>query len=91
MAEEYCWAITHAAGQSCCCRSGARVLELAFQPAFLVYTYIVRRMNTEIRLAPDLLERFYCVRRGNVCDESNTLTILSSNNYFNSWYYIVVR
>jgi hypothetical protein len=47
---------------------------------------------TEIRLAPDHLERYYCVSRGDVCEESNTLTILSSSsNYFNNRNYIVVR
>ena len=31
MTEEYCWAITQAAGRSCCGRSGSSVLEFGFQ------------------------------------------------------------
>jgi hypothetical protein len=30
VAEEYCWAITQAAGQLCCCRLDSTVLELDF-------------------------------------------------------------
>jgi len=36
--EEYCWAIKHAAGRSCCGRSGCSVSECGFQLDFLVYS-----------------------------------------------------
>jgi len=40
LAEEYCWAITQAAGRSCCGRSGSSVLEFGYQLDSLVCTYI---------------------------------------------------
>jgi hypothetical protein len=39
MSEEYCWAITQAAGRSCCGQSGSGVLELWFQLDSLIYSY----------------------------------------------------
>jgi hypothetical protein len=50
VAEEYCWAITQAAGLSCCGRSGSRVLAIGFQLACHVYTYMVERMYCDFRV-----------------------------------------
>lgn len=54
--EEYCWAITLAAGRSCCGQSGSSALEFRFQQDTLVYTYTVDHMHTQFQLAPDLTE-----------------------------------
>lgn len=54
--------------------------ELAFQLTVLVEADTGHRIYTEIRLAPHLLEHYCCVIRVNVCEKSNTLTILNSNN-----------
>ena len=40
MEEEYCWAITQAAGLSYCGRSGSGVLESQFQLDSLAYMYV---------------------------------------------------
>jgi len=40
MVEEYCWAITPAAGRTCCGRSGSGVLEFGFQPDCVVCEYV---------------------------------------------------
>ena len=61
--EEYCWAMTQEAGRSCRGRSGSSVMEFGFELDSLVYTYIVDRMYTEFRLAPDLAQCNYCVSR----------------------------
>ena len=45
----YCWAITQAAGRSCCGRSGSSAFDFGFhQLDFLVYTYIVDHKNGEV-------------------------------------------
>jgi len=46
--EGYCWPITQAVGRSCCGRTFSSVLEFEFK---LVYTYTVRRIHTQFRLA----------------------------------------
>jgi len=38
VAEEYCWALTQAAGRSCCSRSGVRVLGFGLQLDAYVYS-----------------------------------------------------
>ena len=43
LTEEYCWAITQAAGRSCCGRSGSITLEFGF------FTYIVDHMYAPLR------------------------------------------
>jgi len=48
--EEYCWAITRAAGRSPCGRSGYSVLVFRFQRKSLVYTYRVDNICTQFRL-----------------------------------------
>ena len=47
VAEEYCWAITQAAGRSCCGRSGSSVLEFGYQLDCLVCT--AARLNWAIQ------------------------------------------
>jgi hypothetical protein len=51
MAEEYCWAITQAAGRSSCGPSSSSVLKFGFQLDSLVYTYTAEHMHTEFWLA----------------------------------------
>ena len=63
VAEEYCWAITQAAGRSCCGRSGSSVLGCGFNLTICVPSWDFRT----IRLVPDLPERNYCVSGGSVC------------------------
>jgi hypothetical protein len=52
VAEEYCWAITQAAGWPCSGRSGSSLLGCEFQPDPLVcaYIHVVDRMDTDFRL-----------------------------------------
>ena len=64
VAEEFCWAITQAAGRSCCSRSGSCVLEFGFQLDSLVCTYIFDHTYAQLRLAPNRPERNYCVSLG---------------------------
>ena len=59
MVDEYCWAITQAAG-----RRGSGWLEFGYQLGSSVYTYIVSHMYASLRLAPDLPERLYYIIRG---------------------------
>jgi len=40
VAEEYCCAITQAAGRSCCSRSGSSVFECGFTPNFFIHVYV---------------------------------------------------
>jgi len=51
VAEEYCWAITQAAGRSCGGRSDSSVLGFGFQLDSLVYSYVVEHVYPELRLA----------------------------------------
>ena len=67
--EDYYWAITQAAGRSCCGLSGAIVLEFGFEVSFLVDTCIVDHVYTQFRLGQNmscasLSERNYCASRG---------------------------
>jgi len=41
VAEEYCWAMTQAMGQSCCGSSGSGMLELDFNLYSWLYVYSV--------------------------------------------------
>jgi len=66
VAEEYCCAITLAAGLARCGRSGSTVLDFGFQVECLVYTYKVDHTHTPMRLASALLECNNYVSRG-VC------------------------
>ena len=59
-AEEYFWAITQAAGRSCCGRSGFRVLHFGFQMDSLVYIHIGDHMQTQFRIALNFPERHCC-------------------------------
>jgi hypothetical protein len=63
VAEEYCWAITQAAGRSCCGRSGYRVLEFGFQLDSRICSSLNPDMR-KIRLAPDLPVSTNCASRG---------------------------
>jgi len=47
VAEEYCWAMTKAVGQSCCSLSGSRMLEFGLQLDSTAYTYIVDHIHTQ--------------------------------------------
>jgi len=51
MAEEYCWAISQAEGQSCCSKLHSSVLELDFN---CIHTFTVDDMYTEFLLLPEL-------------------------------------
>ena len=55
MAEESCWAITQAAGWSCCQRSGSSLLDLDFKWTPL-YTHVFGHMHIQLRPVPDLPE-----------------------------------
>jgi hypothetical protein len=57
MSKEHCWAITQAAGRSCCGRSGPSVLEFGLQLDSPIYSYTDDHVCTQLRLEPDLLER----------------------------------
>jgi hypothetical protein len=46
LAGEYCWAITQAAGRSCCGQSGSTVLVFAFKLGCRVYRCLVDHMCT---------------------------------------------
>jgi hypothetical protein len=52
VAEEYCWAITQAAGRSCCGRSDSRVLELGFTLDYLTNTYLMTMsiLNSDVQV-----------------------------------------
>jgi hypothetical protein len=67
--EEYYWAITQAAGRSCCGLTGAIVLEFGFEVSSLVDTCIVDHVYTQFRLGQNmscasLSERKDCASRG---------------------------
>jgi hypothetical protein len=49
VAEEYCWAITQAAGRSCCGSAGSVVLEFRVQ-----LDSLLQHIYTQFRFAPDL-------------------------------------
>ena len=51
MAEEYCWAMTKAAGRSCCDRSRCWMSDFGFQLDCLFCTYIADSMYSQFRLA----------------------------------------
>jgi hypothetical protein len=61
VAEEYCWAITQAAGRSCCGRSGSSMLEFGFQLDTQVYAKVVDRVMQPIPVAK-LSEAWDCGR-----------------------------
>ena len=63
LAEEYCWAITQAAGRSCCGRSGSSALESVFRLDSLVRKYTGDHTYTEFRDAPSLPELNYSLGR----------------------------
>ena len=69
MAEEYCWAITQAAGRSCGGRSDSSVLGVGFQLDSLVYSYMFEHMYPELRLALKFNLRLALLLRkpGSVC------------------------
>ena len=63
MVEEYCWAITHPVGRSCCSWWCAIALQFGFQSEPVAYTCVVDHLYSQIRIAPDLQERNQCARR----------------------------
>ena len=81
VAEEYCWAITQAAGRSCCCRTGSGVLGLGFRLVLFlstsayIYIYMPHSGLRKIRRAPNYQERNYCVIRGVSVDREERGTV----------------
>jgi len=63
VAEEYCWAITQAAGRSCCGRSGSNALESLFRLDSLVRKYTGDHMHIQLRDALSLPELNYSLSR----------------------------
>lgn len=61
VAEEYCWAMTQATGQSCCGKLSFSMVDSGFKLDSLTHAYISEYMNTEFRLAPELLRKPTCV------------------------------
>jgi len=62
VAEEYCWAMTQATGQSCCDKLSFSVVDSRFQLDPLIHAYISDDMHTEFWLATELLRKPSCVR-----------------------------
>jgi hypothetical protein len=75
--EEYCWAITQAAGPSCCGRSGSSVLQCGF------HMQLTTRI-CEFWLAPWLPERSYCgvLVMGTYCDVIHTYRLCGKIHNF---------
>ena len=90
LAEEYCWAMTQAAGRSFCGRSGASVVGLGFKLDSAIYVYIHTHVHTYIRV----IRHCQC-RRHIMCRMTDHIpkqvlqTVRSSEFSFNFEYLLV--